>query len=114
VQVSYDSDVDLALKLLEEAAQVEPRVLKDPKGPAAFLVRFADSGIDLELGIWISDPERGQLQLRSAINRRILASFQANGIRIPIPQREYRMLAADPEQLIPKLGEIPRSPPKIG
>ncbi len=92
VQVSYDSDVDQALKLMEEAARSEPRVLKASNEPAAFLVRFADSGIDLELGVWINDPENGQLNLRSALNKSILRSFVANGIRIPFPQREVRHL----------------------
>jgi len=93
VQVSYDSDVPLALKLMEEAARAEPRVLGAPNEPMGYLVRFADSGIELELGVWINDPENGQLNLRSALNQSILRAFQANGIRIPIPQRELRVIA---------------------
>jgi len=92
VQVAYDSDIEFALKLMEEAALAEPRVLKAPNGPAAFLVRFADSGIDLELGIWINDPENGQLNLRSALNQAIWRAFRANGIKIPFPQRELRVV----------------------
>ena len=92
VQVSYDSDVDLALKLMADAALAEPRVRSTPGVPEAFVVRFADNGIDLELGLWINDPENGQLNLRSAINRRIWTAFQAQGIRIPFPQRETRIL----------------------
>ncbi len=94
VQVSYDSDVDLALRLMEDAALAEPRVLRTPNPPAAFLVAFADSGIDLELGLWINDPEQGQLNLRSSINRRLWKSFQAAGIKIPYPQRELRILGS--------------------
>ena len=67
-------------------------MLAAPNEPAAFLVRFADNGIDLELGVWIKDPENGQLNLRSALNKAILRSFLANGIRIPFPQREVRHL----------------------
>ncbi len=96
VQVSYDSDVDLALKLMEEIAAKEPRVLKAPNPPAAFIVRFADSGIDLELGVWISDPEMGQLNVKSAINRALWRAFQASGIKIPYPQREMRILNPTP------------------
>jgi small-conductance mechanosensitive channel len=91
VQISYDSDVDLALKLMEAAAGAEARVLKAPNPPQAFLARFADSGIDLELGVWINDPQNGQLNLKSALNRTIWRSFQANGIEIPFPQREVRI-----------------------
>ena len=94
VQVSYDSDVERALRLMEEAAHAEPRVLKGPNGPAAFLVRFAESGIDLELGVWINDPENGQLNLRSALNQRILRAFRANGIQMPYPQRDVRIVGA--------------------
>lgn len=93
VQISYDSDVDLALRLLVEAAKAEPRVKNEPGPPAAFLVRFADSGIDLELGMWIDDPENGQMNLKSAINQRIWATFRANNIMIPFPQREVRVIS---------------------
>jgi len=93
VQVSYDSDVPLALKLMEAAARAEPRVLGAPNEPMGYLVRFADSGIELELGVWINDPENGQLNIRSALNQSILRTFRANGIRIPYPQRELRVIA---------------------
>jgi small-conductance mechanosensitive channel len=92
VQVSYDSDIDLALRLMEEAGAAEPRVLKEPP-PTGFVVRFADSGIDLDLGVWIADAEAGTLNLRSSINRAIWRAFQAHGIRIPYPQRELRILS---------------------
>ena len=59
-----------------------------------FVVRFADSGIDLELSVWINDPENGQLNLKSSLNVGIWRSFQANGIQIPYPQREIRLLDA--------------------
>jgi small-conductance mechanosensitive channel len=101
VQVSYDSDVDRALQLMTEAAQREPRVLQAPNPPAAFVVRFAESGIDLELGVWLGDPENGQLNLRSALNQSIWRSFKANGIRIPFPQREMRILNPESTGALP-------------
>ncbi len=103
VQVAYDSDVELALSLMTATADAHPRVLKAPDPPAAFVVRFADSGIDLELGVWIADPERGQLELRSTLNRGILAAFRERGIQIPFPQRELRILNAD-ELAAPRSG----------
>jgi small-conductance mechanosensitive channel len=92
VQVAYDSDVDKALALLVEIALREPRVLRGPLAPQSFLVGFADSGITLELGVWINDPQAGQLNLRSALNRAMLREFAANGIAIPFPQREVRIV----------------------
>lgn len=91
VQVSYGSDLERAMAILVDAAAAQPRVLAEP-APAAFLVRFADSGIDLELGFWIADPQEGTLGLRSTINLQIWRQFKASGIEIPFPQREVRLL----------------------
>jgi len=92
VQVAYESDLELALQLLEAAAAAHPRVMKTPNAPKAFVVRFGDSGIELELGVWILDPENGQLNLRSDLNRAIFGSFAKHGVKIPYPQRELRIL----------------------
>lgn len=90
VQVAYGTDLPRALELLREAAE-HPRVKPDP-APAAFVVAFADSGINLELGIWVLDPENGMLGLRSDINLRIWQLFGEHGIDIPYPQREVRVV----------------------
>lgn len=92
VQVSYQTDLDKALTILNEAAAAHPRVLKEPP-PAAFLKAFGDNGIDLELGVWINDPEQGQLNLKSDINLEIWRKFQAAGIEIPYPQRDVRIIS---------------------
>jgi small-conductance mechanosensitive channel len=92
VQVSYDSDVERAMALMVEAAHAQPRVLKGPNEPVAALARFAENGIDLELGVWISDPENGQGNLKSALNLAILRLFRANDIRIPFPQRDLNII----------------------
>ena len=71
--------------------QAQSRVLVDPP-PTAFLMAFADSGINLELGFWIDDPDEGPQRLRSDINLAIWRGFQAAGIEIPFPQREVRVI----------------------
>ncbi|MDR0735755.1 MAG: mechanosensitive ion channel [Zoogloeaceae bacterium] len=91
VSVAYSSDLEKILPLLERIARVQPRVLADP-GPRAVIVRFADSGIDLELSFWINDPENGTSALRSQINLEIWRRFRDEGIEIPFPQREVRLL----------------------
>src|SRR5206468_2741066 len=98
VQISYDSDVDRALALMEEAGRSHDRVLKAPDPPTAFLVSFGDNGIALELGVWLADPEKGQLNLKSALNREILKAFGENGIRLPYPQRDVRIVATPSSQ----------------
>ncbi len=91
VQISYGSPLEAAMHIMQEAARKQPRVLADPE-PMTFLKEFADNGINLELGFWISDPEEGQIGLRSAINMEIWREFQNNSIEIPFPQREVRLL----------------------
>ncbi len=91
VQVGYADDVERALSILEECARVDERVLPEP-APRAFLHSFGDSGINLELGMWITDPENGTLGIRSAVQLEILRRFRAENIEIPFPQREIRVL----------------------
>ncbi|SFN88400.1 Mechanosensitive ion channel [Formivibrio citricus] len=93
VQVAYGTDVELAMRLMEKAGVESARVVADPP-PQAFLKNFGDNGIELELGAWIKDPENGVLSVRSAINLAIWHAFQANGIQIPFPQRELRIVQA--------------------
>jgi small-conductance mechanosensitive channel len=91
VQVAYGTDLDRAMALMVGAAAAQERVLTDPPAKA-FVMAFADSGINLELGFWVGDPEEGTQQLRSGINVAIWRAFQAEGIEIPFPQREVRIL----------------------
>ncbi len=95
LQVAYGSDLDLVIRLMESAASDQPRVLTDP-APQALLTAFADSGINLDLNFWISDPQTGTGGVRSAINLAIWRAFQAHGIEIPFPQREVRLLGGTP------------------
>jgi small-conductance mechanosensitive channel len=91
VQVSYDSDLERAMSIMAAAAKAQGRVLAEP-APAVLLREFADSGINLELGFWVGDPELGVGQLRSDINLAIWREFKQAGISIPFPQREVRIL----------------------
>lgn len=93
VQVSYKTDLDQAMQLMIDAARQQERVLSDPE-PAVMLTDFADSGINLELGFWIPDPEAGTGGVRSDINLAIWKAFRENGIEIPYPQREVRVLGS--------------------
>ncbi len=91
LSVAYDSDLELAMRLMVEAATAQARVLRDPP-PSAIVVAFGESGIDLELGFWIRDPQEGTGALRSEVSLAIWRSFRENGIVFPFPQREVRVL----------------------
>ena len=93
VGVAYDTDLELAMRLLAEAAAAQPRVLAEP-GPKAFLTAFGESSINLELGFWIADPEEGRGNVISEVNLAIWQAFRQHGIVIPFAQREVRLLDA--------------------
>jgi small-conductance mechanosensitive channel len=92
VQVAYNTDLDQAMRLMEDVALTQARVLTTP-APKTFLVAFADSGINLELGFWIADPHEGTGLVRSEINLAIWRVFRQHGIEIPFPQREVRLIS---------------------
>ena len=71
------------MRLMEEAASKNERVLAEPP-PKALLLRFADSGIDLELGVWIEDPENGVLGIRSELYLDIWRAYQEAGTQMLI------------------------------
>jgi len=91
VGVSYAADLERAMAILVEVALAQPRVLRDP-APAALVMAFGDSAIELELGFWISDPALGVGGVRSDINLAIWKAFRAEGIEIPFPQRDVRIV----------------------
>ena len=91
VGVAYGSDLDRVMSIMVAVAEAHPRVLRDP-APKVLLTQFADSAINLELGFWIDDPEEGRGNVISDINIGIWRAFREQGIEIPFPQREVRLL----------------------
>jgi small-conductance mechanosensitive channel len=98
--VSYDDDPEVALKLLLQAAENHPRILRDPP-PVSRLISFEDSGMRLEIRFWIADPVNGVNNVRSDVNRAIWRIFRAHGVTIPVPQHETRILRSRPPRGLP-------------
>ena len=94
VQISYDDDPEEAMQIMAEAAFASSRVLKVPE-PAVRLMEFADSGIALELRVWLTDPEEGVGSVRSDVNLAIWHGFKKAGITIPYPQRDVHLRQVD-------------------
>jgi len=88
--ISYGSDVHLAIKLTLEVAEKATRVLTDPK-PVCQLKEFGDSSLNLELRVWVDDPQNGLGNVRSQILLGIWDSFGRNGIEFPFPQRDIHI-----------------------
>jgi len=92
VQISYQSDPEVAMRILVEEGKNNPRVLEDPE-PQARIIEFGDNGIGLELRIWYTDPEKGMVNLKSDIYLAIWKRFKESGITIPFPQRDVHIVS---------------------
>lgn len=90
VGVSYDSDIHEVMRLMIEAAGDVSRVLQHPK-PVCQLKNFGDNAIDMELRIWVGDPENGISNVSSSVRLGIWDSFKKHGIEIPFPQRDLHI-----------------------
>ena len=86
-KIGYRSDLDLALKLMSEAGAAQPGVLRDPP-PDAVVRQLADSGIHLELGVWVADPRSAGARLRSDLYRAVWNAFKSHGIDLSPALRE--------------------------
>jgi small-conductance mechanosensitive channel len=100
VQVAYGTDLARARELMLAAARGHAKVLESPR-PVVFLKSFGESGIDLELAVWINTPDEGERLLRSDLNWAIWEAFQEAGIEIPFPQRVVRLAREDSETRAP-------------
>jgi small-conductance mechanosensitive channel len=91
VTVSYSCDLKLAQELMLRAAAESPRVLDSPKSNV-WLMAFGANGVEHEILAWINDPESGVGNVRSDVLNRLWCLFKENGITVPLPQREVRMV----------------------
>lgn len=91
VSISYESDLEAVLLLLEQAAATVSRVSTELP-PSAVLVKFGADGLELEVGFWIADPENGKTNVLSEVNRAIWHTLKSHQIQVPFPQREMRIV----------------------
>ena len=88
---AYDDDPHRVRALAIEAASAVDRVLTS-KPPVCHIIGFGDSSVDYVLRFWIRDPTGGLTNIRGNVYLALWDAFQDNGISIPFPQREVRML----------------------
>lgn len=93
--ISYDSDIDLAMKIIREEAMkhanfIDNRTEEDiEKGVPSVIVRlleFGDSSVNLRAQVWSENPSKA-FELKCDINKTIKARFDKEGIEIPFPHR---------------------------
>ena len=94
VGVSYNSDVRLAMRLCVEAAGAADRALVTPE-PRCLLMGFGDSSVNLEIRLWIEDPQEGRSNVISQVLLGVWDRFHEHGIEIPFPQRDLHLKSSD-------------------
>ncbi len=95
VGVAYGSDVDKAMRLMEQVARNHEKILDDP-APFVTFDNFGDSTLNLILRCFLDDMA-ARLITRSELTVAINVAFNAAGIEIAFPQRDINF---DPDQVL--------------
>jgi small-conductance mechanosensitive channel len=93
--ISYDSDIDKAMKIMRDEAMKHPEFLdtrtekeKKEKEPAVNVrvLGFGDSSVNLRAWVWAKDAAAG-FKLGTDLNKTIKERFDREGVEIPFPYR---------------------------
>jgi small conductance mechanosensitive channel len=89
VGVAYDTDLSMALALVDEVLRNNSRVLREPM-PVVRTMQLGDWSVTLGVKPWVNVQDYGPAT--GEINRAILELFRNRGIIMPVPQREVRFI----------------------
>jgi small conductance mechanosensitive channel len=90
VGISYEDNVEKALKVALGLLEADARVHKDP-APETMVVELADSSVNIKLRCWV---DRGDYwSVLPDVNKGIKLLFDAEGISIPYPQHDVHMVS---------------------
>jgi small conductance mechanosensitive channel len=89
VHVAYDTDLNLALAVIDETLRSNPRVLKEP-APVIQVSMLSDSSVDIAVKPWSKVAD--YIEAQGEINKALIEACRDRNIAIPFPQREVRML----------------------
>lgn len=86
--ISYDDDIDMAKKILQEIIAGDDRVLKDPE-PLIALAELADSSVNFYVRPWTSSADYWSFLFDTT--EKVKKRFDEEGISIPYPQRDVHL-----------------------
>jgi small-conductance mechanosensitive channel len=99
IGISYASDLNKAKALALSASTRIDRILKIPE-PKCLIVGYGDSTVNIELRVWIDDPQKGIGNVKDVVFMAVWDSFHANGIEIAFPQRDLHIKSAVPLKIL--------------
>lgn len=88
VGISYDDDVDQAIKVVQEILDTEERTLTDP-APTIAVGNLGASSVDLTVRVWVKSEDYWDLKFD--LTKRLKQTFDARGIGIPFPQMDVHL-----------------------
>lgn len=96
-QVAYSTDLDLLFEKVREICRAHPKVISDPDLPIEFMPDaeiegFGESGIDILCEFWMNGIDDGENRVGADLMHSIWRMIQEQGMQIPFPQREVRIL----------------------
>lgn len=86
--ISYGDSMDKAIGLLKEIIEADERVLKEP-APVVFVETLNNSSVDIKVRMWIEIANYWAVYVD--MTGKVKATFDANDITIPFPQRDVHM-----------------------
>ena len=95
IGVAYESDLPLAMTLAVDATKNVERALDSP-APLCLLMNFGDDAVELELRVWISDPQKGVANVKSEILLNAWNLYHDNGVEFPFSQRDLHIKSSVP------------------
>jgi small conductance mechanosensitive channel len=81
VRVAYGTDLELAVRLVQDVLAANPRVLQDP-APLVAAAALGDYAISIAIKPWVSVPDYGAAA--GEINPAVVESFRLQGVQIPV------------------------------
>ncbi len=95
--VAYKTDVRKLVELVKDAVGAHPQVLNGEsvpieERPDCEIDSFGDNGINMFVEFWMEGIDDGKNRVGGDLLLTILETLQQNGIEIPFPQREVRIL----------------------
>jgi potassium-dependent mechanosensitive channel len=97
IGVAYGTNLEQAIKILEELPATDERVLLIPK-PTVIVRQFNTSSIDMQLSFWVKNITDA-VGVKSDIYLAIDRAFKENSIKIPIPQQELLISPLSSEEI---------------
>ena len=90
VSIAYDSDVNKAKQLIWDILNSYTEILPEP-APVVAVNKLNDSSVDLVVRPWTKPADYWAVYFR--FQQEILERFRAEGIEIPLPQRDVHLVA---------------------